>query len=97
MDVALDEDFVVSMVVGSELTYGFNWAAVLAPGESIVTSSWTINNTAFDFMGDTLAGNHALIRVGGGVAGRVAHATNTIVTSDDNRFVKRIRLVCIPG
>lgn len=97
MDVRLDQDFVVAMVAGSELDYGFDWSAVLVPGETIVTSSWTLNNSAFLHVGDTQDGSHTLIRVGAGIAGRVAHATCTMVTSLGNRFVKRIRLVCIPG
>lgn len=87
----------MSMVAGSELPYGFDWSAILAPAESIVSSTWAVNNTAFDHVGDTVLGKISLIRVGGGVAGREAQATNTITTSDGNTYVKRIRLVCIAG
>lgn len=97
MNVTLDQDFIVPMVAGSELNYGFNWGAVLAAGETIISSAWVVDNTAFEHVGDTIYNQHTLIRIGGGIAGRVVHAINTIVTSDDNRFVKRIRLVCIPG
>lgn len=96
MDVTLDQDFTVVMVAGSELDYGFNWSDVLAPGETVLTSAWSINNDAFTHVGDTLDDSQALVRIGGGIAGRIAYATNTIVTTA-NRYVKRIRLVCIAG
>lgn len=96
MDIRLQDDFVVHMVAGSELDYGFDWSAMLAPGETILSSTWEIDNTAFVHVDDAVVGAAALVRIGGGVAGRSAHARNTVTTTI-NVFVKRIRLVCIAG
>lgn len=64
----------------SNLDYGFDWKSWLAPGETIVTSTWTLE-AGLTGTNEQNIGGITSIFIFGGVAGSMYKATNKIVTS----------------
>jgi hypothetical protein len=64
----------------SELDYGFNWAPWLAVGETIITSTWTID-AGLTKISDSKSNTATVVWIKGGTVGMDYTITNHIVTS----------------
>ena len=65
--------------------YGFDWTAHLEDGDTIVGSTWVLEDGLVGTE-DELVGNVAAVRVTGGTAGIQYRATNNVVTSQGDIF-----------
>jgi hypothetical protein len=72
---------------GGALDYSADWAALLAPGVTLVASGWAV---APDEAGGLVAGaathtaTTATVRLSGGIAGRSYRVVNRVTLSDGN-------------
>lgn len=65
----------------SKLDYGFDWSSWLATGETILTSTWTVE-TGLTKVSDSNSTTATTIWVTGGTVGESYVITNHITTSD---------------
>lgn len=79
---------------GADLDYGLTWAAWLAAGETIVSSTWSISG-GLTLDGQQIAGPITSTFVSGAsVAGNTYTLVNTIVTSEGRADSRSLLLVC---
>jgi len=79
----------------ASLDYGFDWASSgwLASGETIATSTWTVESPLVASL-EQIAGGITSLFVTGGVAGNIYKITNTITTSLTRTDSRTIKLSC---
>lgn len=66
------------------LDYGFDWAERLEPGETIVTSTWFINEALpeIELSDESVVSNrYTLVWISGGAVGERYSVTNRLTTS----------------
>lgn len=61
--------------------YSIDWSAELASGETIVTSTWTVDASFTQPAASSISGSLTYVWLGAGTEGRVLRAENHIVTS----------------
>lgn len=82
----------------SVLDYAVDWQDVLEDGESILSSSWTVEDlgNADDLKehskGTAVDSGKVLIWLEDGVAGETYEVTNAISTSDDRQYDRTFRI-----
>jgi len=75
----------------STLDYSFDWSTWLAPGETIISDTWTVapvDGGAPTLSGETLTGNIAAVDVAGGTVGG-RYRLSCQIGTDAGRTVER--------
>jgi hypothetical protein len=78
---------------GAILDYGFNWSSWLQAGETIVSSTWTIDPTLVLSSSQNVSGVTSTF-VNGGTLGSVYTLINTITTSNGRVDSRALILSC---
>tara|TARA_R110002020_G_scaffold440982_1_gene651687 strand:+ start:435 stop:740 length:306 start_codon:yes stop_codon:yes gene_type:complete len=77
---------------GEKLPYNINWSDMLAAGESITTSAWTVSDSDMTLSDPSISGLETTTKAQGGRAGYNYVLTNTINTSNANICVRRFNI-----
>ena len=84
---------------GDKADFGINWSAALMDGETITSSTWTIEPndiTVGDGTNGMPAPSHTstitTVWLGGGQAGRSYHVHNNITTSQGRTYCRHVNL-----
>ena len=80
---------------GAVLDYELNWATWLASGETISSSSWSVE-TGLTEDSESNTTTTAKVWVSGGTVGKTYTATNTITTSDSRTDARVITIYISP-
>ena len=73
---------------GELLPYNINWSDMLASGESINTSAWTVSNSDMTLSSPSISGLETTTKAAGGKSGYNYILANTITTSNTNTCVR---------
>jgi len=80
---------------GAKLDYGFDYSDWLYEGDSITTSSWTVETGGLDIDPEYHDSTSTVVWLSGGVAGRTYRVTNRITTTagriDERSIEIRVR------
>jgi len=90
--VATQDQVQVSKSSGGILDYAVDWGSVIASGESINTSSWTVSSTDLTVVSDSTSGVTTSAFISGGKNNYYYVLTNTIVTDQSRTFVRTITM-----
>lgn len=91
--VRQDGIFEIVHAPGAILDYGFNWSSWLQAGETIVSSTWTIDPTLVLSSSQNVSGVTSTF-VNGGTLGSVYTLINTITTSNGRVDSRTMILNC---
>lgn len=67
---------------GAKLDYGFDYSDWLYEGDSITTSSWTVEPGGLDIDSEDHDSTSTVVWLSGGTAGRTYRVTNRITTAE---------------
>ena len=90
--VATQDQVQVSKSSGGILDYAVDWGSVIASGESINTSSWTVSSTDLTVVSDSTSGVTTSAFISGGKNNYSYVLTKTIVTDQSRTFVRTITM-----
>jgi len=91
--VRSDGLFEIIHAPGAILDYGFNWSSWLQAGETIVSSTWTIDPTLVLSSSQNVSGVTSTF-VNGGTLGSVYTLINTVTTSNGRVDSRALILSC---
>ena len=90
--VATQNQVQVSKSSGGILDYAIDWGSVIASGESISSSSWTVSSSDLTVVSDSTSGVTTSAFISGGKNNYYYVLTNTIATDQSRTFVRTIDL-----
>jgi len=77
---------------GERLPYNINWSDMLAAGESVTSSAWSVSDNDMTLSEPSISGLETTIIAQGGRAGYNYVLTNTINTSNASICVRRFNI-----
>ena len=90
--VATQSQVQVSKSSAGILDYSVNYGSVIASGESITPSSWTVSSSDLTVVSDSTSGVTTTAFISGGKNNYFYVLTNTIVTNQSRTFVRTINM-----